>query len=206
MTTYFWDAGIIIGYVIWVGDEYEEVVTKIDPLAKNCDNFVHNKAKNHENFIPANSHHEVDSRIKKNYATFSALIDFIKKSKFNPDFSIDVSRLFSLKEKLSSIDKLEAIKVLIKIQSVIQGRWIQINKICNIRKYFPRIEKKYELLMEQKLQKRGDLLNYSSAIHFNNKECECIFITTDKKDFGNLNLSSLGIPYKFPSIEFVQDY
>lgn len=200
-----WDAGVVIGYVVYIGEQFKDVMLKIDPLAINCDRFVHNKAVNCENYISSNGYSEVDSRFKKNYATFSALITMIKTGKFNPNPLIDIERLLSLQKKFS-LDKVEALKGLIQIQSVIQGRFIQVYKLCKMQRYSKRIERINENKIESKFRKRGDLLNFSCAIHFHNHKCECTFITTDKNDFAGLDLSGTDLPYKIPDIEYVQDY
>lgn len=206
MNIYIWDAGIIIGYVIYPGEKFKEITNKIDPLSPNCIRFVHDKAIHCENHIPSNSNHEVKSRLQKNYSTFTALVSLIKTGKLVPNMFIDTSRLLKLQKKLNGIQKNEAIKGLIEIQSVIQSRNIQVRKLCNLKIYNGRIEKIHENSLETILSKKGDLLNYSSAIHFHNKEGKCIFITTDYKDFNNLNLNKCNIPYTTPPIEFIKDY
>lgn len=60
-----WDAGVVIGYVIYIGEQFKDVLLKIDTLAPNCNRFVHNKAVNCENYISSNGYSEVDSRFKK---------------------------------------------------------------------------------------------------------------------------------------------
>jgi len=206
MKVYMWDAGVVIGYTIYVGEKFNEVVSKIDSLAINCNKFVHNHAKTKENYIPSNSYSEVKSRLNKNSATFNALISLVKTGKFEVDNYIDVPRLLDLQKKLAKLDKVESIKSLIQIQSVIYSRFVQVNTICKIKKYYPRIEKKHENELGKKLTKKGDMLNFSSTIHFHNNESECTFITTDKEDFYNLDLSDIDWKYTIPNIEFVQDY
>ena len=189
-----------------MGENFSDVILKIDPLAPNCNRFVHEKALETENYIPLNSFNEVKHRLEKNNATFLALISLIKSGKFNPNSFIDGVRLLDLKKKLSKADKVRSIMGLIQIQSVIDSRFRQVRELCNLKIYPKRIERINENKIKIKFDKSGDLLNFSSAIHFHNTECECCFITTDRKDFKELDLSDSGIPYNIPKIEFIQDY
>jgi hypothetical protein len=206
MNVYLWDAGVIIGYVTWAGVSFRETSQKIDPLSENCDRFVHSVGINSENHIPNNAQNEVRSRLEKNSATFMALIELIRTERFTPNNYIDASRLLSFKMKFEKSNRIDVINALIHIQSTILSRKTQVYTCCKLKSYAKRLDTKEENKIRQLFQKQGDLLNFSATIHFHNNEKDCIFITTDKHDFGSVDFSTCGLNYKIPPIEFIQDY
>ena len=206
MATFIWDAGVIIGYVIWVGEEHKSVTSKIEPLAENCHRFVHYHGKKAQNFIPTNSQQEVTHRLKRNITTFGTLVDYLRRGRFTLQEGVDLDRFENIKLKLASVDKKQAMKTLLEVQSLIHLKIHEVKTICNLIPYTGRLDKKMEDILRPKFQKNGDLLNFSAAIHFHNNHSECIFITTDRADFGNLDLTKTDIKLKVPSINFIQNY
>lgn len=206
MDSYSWDAGVAIGYFIWDGQENKAITDRIDQLAINCYRFVNNRSLSCKNYVPANSYSEIENKLGVFRSTFLAIIQHLTAGRFSLSPSIDMAKFTSLTTKLKDVDKKTAIKVLTRLESMILTKWDRLKSTCKLLKYHSRIEAKHEKTMEPKFRKRGDMLNYSSTIHLHNKVCECTFITTDKTDFGSLSLDSLGLPYKMPPIEFVQNY